>query len=128
LPGGITLYLALDESELIGHIQNIMLLHCVKIWGNWCKKFTEVDIHIQWPCTILQVKNWVFDFIARWHYLCYKFVQYRVDRCIPNKIMLKSTKNHANWLIRFEDNERSKHSGLVFWTIMYVQCPAVYLQ
>jgi len=44
-----------------------------------------------------------FWLIARWRHLCYKFLQYRVNRCVRNKIMLKSTQNHANWLIHLED-------------------------
>ena len=52
------------------------------------------------------MENWVFDFIARWRHLCYKFVHYRVNRRVPNKITLKSAKNHTNWFIRFEDMSR----------------------
>jgi len=42
-------------------------------------------------------ENQVVDFIARWRHLCYKFVQYRVNRCVQNKTLLKCTKNDANW-------------------------------
>jgi len=35
--------------------------------------------------------------------LCYKFAQYRVIRCIQNKMVMKCDKNHASWLRHFED-------------------------
>jgi len=35
--------------------------------------------------------------------LFYKFVQYRFNRCVQNKAVIKYAKNHANWLRHFED-------------------------
>jgi len=35
--------------------------------------------------------------------LCYKCSQYRVNRCVQNKPLLKCAKNHANWFRYFED-------------------------
>jgi len=63
-----------------------------------------VGIWMQLSCLILQVKNWVVDFITRCHYWCYiLFVQYRDNRCVQNKTMFTCTKNQANWLRRFKD-------------------------
>ena len=54
------MYQAFDENEieLINRrVWNITLLNCAKILENWCKNFTEVDIRIEWPRVILQVKH-----------------------------------------------------------------------
>jgi len=56
---------------------------------------------MQWSRFILQVKNWVVYFISRWCHWCYKFIQYRVNRCVQNKTVLKWNKNHPNRFRRF---------------------------
>jgi len=58
--------------------------------------------------------------------LCYKLVHYRVNKCVHNKITLKSAKNHTNWFIRFEDiivaapaKQQSNIVASFFWTTLY---------
>jgi len=77
---------------------------------------------MQWSRLILQVKR-VVEFFARWHHWCYKFVHCRVNRCVQNKELLKCTKNHANWLRRFKDIDKSSvvptflaHPVRITWT------------
>jgi len=113
-PGSTTLYRHLMKIKLTDMFRiSCCCMNCAKIWENWCKNFTEVD-QIQWPHVTLRMENWVFDFVARWHHLCYKSVHYRVNRFVHNKISLKSAKNHTNWFIRFEDMSSQTYSGLVF--------------
>jgi len=59
---------------------------------------------MQWPHLILPVKKWVVvDFIARWHHLFYKFVQYSLTDIFSTMQCLNVPKYHANCFRRFED-------------------------
>ena len=55
---------------------------------------------MQWPHSILPVKNQVVEFIARWHHVFYKYVyKYRFNRCVHKNTVQSGclyTKNHAN--------------------------------
>jgi len=55
-----------------------------------------------WPHLVLLVKNQVVEFIAMWHHLLYKFVQYRFHRCVQNNTLFTYTENHANRFRHFE--------------------------
>jgi len=65
-----------------GNMQNwsIKAFYYIKNYENWCKYFKDMDIWMQWPRLILQVKTQIVVFIARWRHLCNKCVQYKFNR------------------------------------------------
>jgi len=59
---------------------------------NWRMYFKDVAFE----CQLLALLFRVFEVIAIWHHLSYKFIQYGVkNRRIQKKHILKCTKNHA---------------------------------
>jgi len=80
------------------------MFKCSKNCANWCRYFKDMGIWMQWFHLILQVKNWVGDFIAMWRHWCYKFVQYRVNRCVQNKQCWCVTKSHKSDFLRYRQS------------------------
>jgi len=90
-PDGITLYYTADDEVTIMFTISRRSI-CQKIVQIFFGYFKDTDIWMQWSRLILQVNNWVVDFMARLRHFCYKYVRYRVNnRCVQNKTMYNLT-------------------------------------
>ena len=79
-----------------------VLWKCAKNYANWCRSVKEIGIRMQWPRLILLVKNQVVEFIAGWHNLFYKFIQYKFNTCVQ-KTQRLSIQTITNCFRNFED-------------------------